>query len=320
MTKAIIGDPDGLTSDLSTGVSSAAASNLGFLERLPGFLDSFLGTGVEIAGIADALGRQDELSNTVQTGIQDLINAAQTDTRFTPFGVTSGTGNVRFDPNTGLTFNPSSAYGGAIDYSRGLATDAFGRARGALGDLNLDRTSREQGIYDRLRELQLPEEQRAQGALDRKLVAQGRQGLTTNEFGGSPEQLALSKAIQEGRNQAAVQSMEISDDQMNQELDRVSGLGKLGLLGYGGAFGPEAQLLNQFQTSNQLANILANNQANLGQIQADLGLGGLEALVGSEKISSEFISDLYGGVAGLLGGVSSSGQGGLLSSILGLFD
>jgi len=65
----------------------------------------------------------------------------------------------------------------------------------------------EQAAYDRLRAIRSPEEQRAQTALNQNLVAQGRQGLQTSQFGGSPEQFALSKAIEEQKSADALAAM-----------------------------------------------------------------------------------------------------------------
>ena len=65
----------------------------------------------------------------------------------------------------------------------------------------------EQTAYDRLRAIRTPEEQRAQTALNQNLVAQGRQGLQTSQFGGSPEQFALSKAIEEQKSADALAAM-----------------------------------------------------------------------------------------------------------------
>ena len=69
------------------------------------------------------------------------------------------------------------------------------QAMSAVGSLGGNRQQREQEIFDRIRAIQNPEEARAQSALDRKLFSQGRMGVRTNEFGGTPEQLAMAKQL-----------------------------------------------------------------------------------------------------------------------------
>jgi len=65
----------------------------------------------------------------------------------------------------------------------------------------------EQTLFDRLREIRMPEEERARVALQQQLVAGGRQGLQTAQFGGSPESFALNKAIEEQTSQDVISAM-----------------------------------------------------------------------------------------------------------------
>ena len=65
----------------------------------------------------------------------------------------------------------------------------------------------ESTVFDRLQALRLPGEERERLALDQKLFAQGRQGLTTAQYGGSPEEFSLNQAIQEQRSADALSAM-----------------------------------------------------------------------------------------------------------------
>ena len=67
---------------------------------------------------------------------------------------------------------------------------------------------RTQQVYNQLRAIQTPEEQRQQLALEERLAGQGRLGVQTAQYGGTPEQFALSKAQAEAQNQAAFAAME----------------------------------------------------------------------------------------------------------------
>ena len=61
---------------------------------------------------------------------------------------------------------------------------------------------REQDVYNRMRTAMSPEEERQRLALEQRMAAQGRSGVRTAQFGGTPEQLALAKAQEEAQNRA----------------------------------------------------------------------------------------------------------------------
>tara|TARA_B100001105_G_C22366004_1_gene432653 strand:+ start:22 stop:1242 length:1221 start_codon:yes stop_codon:yes gene_type:complete len=65
----------------------------------------------------------------------------------------------------------------------------------------------ESTVFNRLQALRAPGEERERLALDQKLFAQGRQGLRTAQYGGSPEELSLNQAIQEQRSADALSAM-----------------------------------------------------------------------------------------------------------------
>jgi len=73
-----------------------------------------------------------------------------------------------------------------------------------------DPTVREQDIYSRIRAAQTPEEERQRLQLEERLASQGRLGVSTNLYGGTPEQLSLDKARAEAQNTAMIQAMQQS--------------------------------------------------------------------------------------------------------------
>ncbi len=104
---------------------------------------------------------------------------------------------------------------GALDatipgYS-GLA-DATDRATAAgmgfMQQAQMPVAQREQQVFDRIRAAQAPEEARRRLELEERLATQGRLGVSTNLYGGTPEQLALSKAQAEAQNTAMLQAMQ----------------------------------------------------------------------------------------------------------------
>ena len=89
---------------------------------------------------------------------------------------------------------PPPSFGAGASNLSGIQNQAFGGVQGLLQQAQGGTAGREQDIYNRIRATQMPEEQRQQLALDEQLAAQGRTGLRTAQFGGSPEQFAMEKA------------------------------------------------------------------------------------------------------------------------------
>ena len=98
------------------------------------------------------------------------------------------------------------------------------------------RAGREADIFQRLEAVQAPERERARLQLEERLLGQGRSGVRTSMFGGTPEELALNKAIEEQRAASAVSAMEQARaEQALQSQQTLQGLGefrgRMGLLG-----------------------------------------------------------------------------------------
>ena len=114
---------------------------------------------------------------------------------------------------------------------------------------------REQDIFNQLMAVQQPSQQRDQLALEQRLFNQGRGGVSTSMYGGTPEQLAMAKAQEEARLGASVQARQLA----NQEQQVASG--------------QALQAIQQGQAETDMfANMgLTGNQQALQQLQAESG-------------------------------------------------
>ncbi len=150
------------------------------------------------------------------------------------------------DPVTGETsFNPARDRQGMMNLLSGVQDAAGNRINedsgflGALQNRYADSTNitepftadyrrtREQEILDRLNALSNPNQQRERDSMRDALISQGRQGLQTAGYGGSPEEFALEKAIQEQNAQNAVAAMGLARDEANQLANaRLAALGQ----------------------------------------------------------------------------------------------
>jgi len=232
------------------------------------------------------------------SGEQGLAQELRGMMEFQPYTVTSATGGqfgMMQDPATGQMTYQLAASPEEQALQQQALTDAsmfFGQAAAPIAQ-------REQDVYNRMRSVMSPEEERQRLALEQRMAAQGRSGVRTAQFGGTPEQLALAKAQEESRNSAMLNAMQFA----GQEQQRQSQLGT-GMLAAG--YVPQAQLLNALQpgmaASERQRQAMSEQAGAYGQTYTT----GLEALLQSGL-----------GQASLAGGfgssIASSALGGLFS-------
>jgi hypothetical protein len=170
------------------------------------------------------------------------------------------------------------------------------------------RGEREQEIFERIRATQTPEEERQRLALEQRLAGQGRLGVQTAQFGGTPEQLALAKAQEEAQNRAALMAMQQAGTEQQQQFQQALGLaGQTGQLAQIGS-GLESQALQRGLGLSQLG--LAGTQAGAGleaqRLQQLLGLQ--QADIGAAQ-AQQALQQGGLGLAGGLFGLSSQAAG-----------
>jgi len=108
------------------------------------------------------------------------------------------------------------------------AQQAFGLGGQFMGQAGMPMGAREQEVYDRIRATQLGEEERQRLALEERLFAQGRGGVRTAMFGGTPEQLAMAQAQEQAQNQAALMAITQAQQEQRQAADIGATYGQLG--------------------------------------------------------------------------------------------
>jgi len=166
------------------------------------------------------------LGSTEQAIQNELLKQAQTGFA----GSTLGLNETRFGAqaaldrgNEQLVNNP---YG--ILTQQLLAQGASDLGGMFMGQLAQPMAGRETDVYNRLRAMQAPEEERQRLALEERLFNQGRLGVQTNMYGGTQEQFALSKAQAEAQNQASLMAMQQAQAEQQQQAalgSQFAGLG-----------------------------------------------------------------------------------------------
>ena len=232
---------------------------------------------------------------------------------------------------------PPSGFGTGAPNLSGIQNQAFGGIQGLLQQAQGGIAGREQSVYDRIRATQMPEEQRQQIALNEQLASQGRTGLRTAQFGGSPEQFAMEKARAEAMNQASLMSINQAEQQRASDLATATGMFGLGSqasylpsglqqaqLGniqssLGLQYMPEQQLLASMTPGIQLADIAGVGQREGAGLFAEAGAAGLEANLGAQQNRAEGLAGLYNSLINSQGQAASAGIGAAGNTTTSLF-
>lgn len=201
----------------------------------------------------------------VPTAASNIASQASTAAEFVPFSVKTATGGgtqITIDP---VTQQPTLTYSTGTD-EQTLATSLLSGASTLAGQTMPTATS----LYGDIRALQTPEEERQALALENRLAAQGRLGVQTAAYGGTPEQLAYQKAVQEAQNQAAFQATQMAPQLQAQQLQNITGM-------LGASYIPQQQAMAALQPGIDISRIA--QAARQGQSEALYrgGIAGLEA-------------------------------------------
>jgi hypothetical protein len=251
-------------------------------------------------GYEELAGTYDEAGNLIRPGLaQELSGMLE----FQPYTVTSATGGqfgMRRDPATGqmvyeLQTSPEE---------RAFQELQLERAQQLFGDASLSpeaRDVREAEVLSRMEDLASPQRQRDRLALEQRLASQGRLGVTTGMFGGTPEALALERGIAEAQNRAALDAMQY----VAQEQQRAAQMGS-GMLAAG--YVPQAQLLSAVQPGMTAAERQRQAISEQAGTYGETYVSGLQALLQSGLGQADLAGTLgtsiaEQGVKGLLGGL-----------------
>lgn len=205
------------------------------------------------------------------------------------------------------------------------AQQAFGLGGQFMGQAGMPMGAREQEVYDRIRATQLGEEERQRLALEERLFAQGRGGVQTAMFGGTPEQFALAQAQEEAQNRASLAAIQQAQAEQQQQAalgSQFTGLGagllsqqqaleagqqQMGLSALQGAYIPQAAMLSAFSPALNVASLADVSRRQAGELALEAQMANISGTVGQRAA----LANMYGGIYGGLG----SGLGGLLGGL-----
>jgi len=235
--------------------------------------------------------------------------AASEASQFKPYTVTSNLATATTTPEGGLNVALSpEEQARQAQYLQG--------AQGLLGGLGVGTEQATTDLYNQIRAAQAPEELRRQQAMNEGLFARGRGGITSGQYGGTPEQFAYEQARQEAMLNAQLRARQ----QVGQEQLRNLQLGQ-GLQTAG--YNPQNQALGLFGASSIPAQMAAQGQRGGAQLQAQASTAGLESLMQGEQMANllrqQQLQAVLGGVTGSRDPLTGNFGGGLLSSAFDFF-
>ena len=241
---------------------------------------SLLDVGMDALGAYGAYYLQEEnikdlkkIGQETQTGMQALGEQAVAGTEFKPYTVTSGLANVTTTPEGGFDIGLSPQQLAAQQQFQGQATGLFGQ-------VGADPAAAQSALYEQMRAVQRPEEERQRLALEERMLSQGRLGLGSAAYGGaSPELLAQETARQEAMARANLGARQQSQAEMLQA-------GQLGGLLQAAGYQPQQQALSMLSGSQIPAGFVDVGRRTGAELSSQLGLGGLEGRLQAEDLAS----------------------------------
>jgi hypothetical protein len=301
-----------------TGMPSAPSSPGAGEVALGGVLGGLLGGGVDLQNILGTAGQaylgQEAISAPYEVGKAGLDMAEQAGTRalinsqFKPYTVTSNLAKVGTDASGGFTTQLSPE-------QQALQNQIMGQAGGFFNQLQADPALAQAQLYEQIRAVQRPEEERNRLALEERMLSQGRLGLGSAAYGGSsPELLAQETARQEAMARANLGARQQALAEQQQTASLAGGLLSSG-------YTPQSQALELLKASQVPAGFADVGRREGAGRQATAALAGIESLLqGSKTAEANRLAQLQNLTASLAGRQDpSTGDfaGGLLSSLLG---
>jgi len=249
----------------------------------------------------DAYNKLGDIGDEARTGSAQIGQQGSDMASFKGYGVTGPVGSTQVGPDGSVNTVLNSGQQNQMDLYKNASKQMLGSAMGGAGN--------QQEIYDAIRAMQLPEEGRNQAAMQRQLTAQGRQGISTNDYGGTPEQLAMAKAQAEAQNSAAYEAYNFGQQKQMQDATLANQFQQQqyaplqqqqGMFAAGGQYGAGLEDAGRRQAATLFS------EANMGgldaQLAAGLGQANLTGNLGSAMIT--------GGMGMFNNAIANQGTGG----------
>lgn len=275
--------------------SAPSSGNMGVVGgglALGGLLSNNFGDALRGAG-EYYLGQQG-VEGAYQTGVtglemsQNLGQQAAQAAQFKPYTVTSNLARVGTDAQGGFTTQLSPE-------QQAMQNQAMGAAGSLFGQVGQDPAQAQTALYEQMRAVQRPEEERQRLQMQEGLFSRGRGGVQTAMYGGTPEQMAYEKARQESMLNANLAAR----TQSQAEQAQAANLGGM-MQQYG--YNPQQQALSLLEASQIPTGLQQRGQLTGAELQSQLGGRGIESYMQGADLANR---------------LQLQQQQGLMSSVMG---
>jgi hypothetical protein len=258
---------------------------------MAGTWESLLSGGTQLAGYGHLMDQVGDQRTATRANLESMQNEIGGRTQFQPWGVRSALGNTDYADGN-LSMGLSDQQGQYAQQQGQGAADMFSRAM-------QDPAQRETDVYNRIRDMQRPGEQRQYQSMNSGLFGSGRGGMSSAAYGGSPEQHAFGMAQGEARNQAGYQAM----GQAQQEMQNYANMGNQM---FQNQYVPWQQLQGQAGMGQNNAQLAMQGQNEGANLWAQLGLGGMTADTNYSNIEGNAFGNMVGGISSAAGGLGGA--------------
>jgi hypothetical protein len=233
----------------------------------------------------------DEIKELYTTPLTQITSP---DITFQPFTVTGTTGTTTTGADGSTTYALNAQ-------QQALQDMLFGGASSFYQQAQMPTAARESDVYERIRATQRDEETRQNQLLQDQLASQGRLGVTTSQYGGTPEQLAMAKARAEAMNTASLGAMQQAQAE---QMQQASLAGQFMQQGYA----PQASLLSALSPALNVAGMADVARRQQGEFDLETAMSNLTGEMGLRTGYGNLYGNVYGGLLGGLGGLLAGGK------------
>jgi len=222
----------------------------------------------------EEIGGQENIGNlALQTGQQAGRTAAEM-AKFQPYTVTGNLATGRTTPEGGLDLQLSPE-----ELAR--QQSRFGQAEGLFGQVGVDPAVAQRELYEQIRSVQRPEEERERLRMQEGLFSGGRGGISQAQYGGSnQETFGFDLAQAEARNKASLDARTQALAEQNQALEMAGAL-----TGY--AYQPQEQAIDLFGAGNAPASYADAARRQQGSLYGQSALAGLEGMLQAQQLAND---------------------------------
>ena len=250
-----------------------------------GLLQDILGAGANYLAQGQGVSDAKALGNRGYDLSQQMAEDVRGQSAFQPYTVTTGLGGVN-STAAGTTTNLSPELQAASDRFRT-------KGMGMLDLASQPLEGRQQDIFNTLDMARSPQRDRERLMMEERMFNQGRTGVNTSMFGGTPEQFAMEKAMAEQSSADAFTSRQQAIQEQQQFANLGSGL-------FNQSFTPQDQLMKSLAGSTPFAQLADVGRRQGAELSTSYGQSGLEALMGGGTVAGNLQQQQMQGLMNML--------------------